>query len=89
MTREISKLGLEIVAMCTSGYARKLPDDLAKIVAAAIDERIAIIVRAAVEDEREACAKIADDFDVGDRTSSMQMQSSTAIEIAARIRGRA
>ena len=86
MTREV---GMEIVAMCTSGYVRKLPDDLCQIVAAAIDERVAIIVRAAVEDEREACAKIADDFVVGDQTAGMQMQSSTAIEIAARIRGRA
>lgn len=37
-------------------------DDVAKLVLEAIDCNIKILVKKAVEDEREACAKVCDDW---------------------------
>ena len=59
-------------------------DDAAKLVLEAIDDNIKILVQKAVLAEREACAKVCDDYDVKYDVCS----SDTAESIATAIRAR-
>jgi hypothetical protein len=65
-------------------------DETARLVLAAIDKSIRFMVASAIAEEREACAKVADDcrYEHHISLTSMPPQNGTAVGIANRIRAR-
>jgi hypothetical protein len=64
-------------------------DEAAKLVLEAIDYNIKVLVQKAVEDEREACAKVCETFDQREAFNDEDMAVADACATAIRARGQA